>query len=206
MALTRYQQKLRLPQWQKRRLHLLELAKWQCAACGADNAELHVHHLTYNARKDPWDYPDKNFLLYARRHVTFHARLNDHVQAARCFVQDKPRSEHVLRRAAQQRTDEKTKYFVTQHNGSVCAHAARISIYSSRPVGQLAHQRLRDGVVDHPDCRLRVMAPHLLRHQATNLRWQPRCQRIPAEARTVSQLKRRRQQPSHRHKRLGILS
>jgi len=63
---TLYQQKLRLPQWQKRRLHILERAKWRCAVCSCDDLELHVHHLKYDAGKDPWDYPDENFLVVCR--------------------------------------------------------------------------------------------------------------------------------------------
>jgi hypothetical protein len=63
MTLTPYQQKLRSPQWQKRRLHLLEKAVWRCAACGAEDKELHVHHLYYKRDKEPWDYPDDAFLV-----------------------------------------------------------------------------------------------------------------------------------------------
>jgi hypothetical protein len=66
MTFMPYQQKLRLPQWQKRRLHILELAQWRCAVCGQDNRELHVHHIEYNAGKEPWDYPDDNFLVVCR--------------------------------------------------------------------------------------------------------------------------------------------
>src|SRR5437588_12539 len=66
MALTPYQQKLRLPQWQKRRLHILERFGWRCGACGADKVELHVHHLSYDAGKEPWDYAEENFLVLCR--------------------------------------------------------------------------------------------------------------------------------------------
>lgn len=63
MVTKSYSEKLRMPQWQKRRLYLLEHAKWRCAICGAEDRELHVHHLEYNAGKEPWDYPDTNFLV-----------------------------------------------------------------------------------------------------------------------------------------------
>jgi 5-methylcytosine-specific restriction endonuclease McrA len=66
MTPTNYQQKLRLPQWQKRRLHVLERADWRCAICGSKDQELHVHHLEYNNGKEPWDYPDTNFLVVCR--------------------------------------------------------------------------------------------------------------------------------------------
>ena len=55
-----------MPQWQKRRLHVLERANWRCAICGATDKEIHVHHLEYNSGKMPWDYPDENFLVVCR--------------------------------------------------------------------------------------------------------------------------------------------
>jgi hypothetical protein len=45
---------------------VLERANWRCAICGASDRELHVHHLEYTAGKEPWDYPDENFLVVCR--------------------------------------------------------------------------------------------------------------------------------------------
>jgi 5-methylcytosine-specific restriction endonuclease McrA len=52
-----YTEKLRSPQWQKKRLQILERDNWQCCSCGDSQSNLQVHHLLY-ARRDPWDYPD----------------------------------------------------------------------------------------------------------------------------------------------------
>jgi 5-methylcytosine-specific restriction endonuclease McrA len=52
-----YSQKLRDPQWQKKRLQILERDHWRCVMCHRDDKNLQVHHGVYRKR-DPWDYPD----------------------------------------------------------------------------------------------------------------------------------------------------
>lgn len=52
-----YSEKLRDPRWQKKRLEILELAKFTCKLCGSTTKELHVHHGFYESGKSPWDYP-----------------------------------------------------------------------------------------------------------------------------------------------------
>lgn len=51
-----YSEKLRDPRWQKKRLEVLENAKFECSECGTTEKELHVHHRFYEKGKDPWDY------------------------------------------------------------------------------------------------------------------------------------------------------
>lgn len=53
-----YQDKLRDPRWQKRRLEILNRDKWACVKCFDDTTELHVHHRAYRRGANPWDYPD----------------------------------------------------------------------------------------------------------------------------------------------------
>lgn len=51
-----YQQKLRHPLWQKKRLEALNMAGWKCQRCEAVNKPLHVHHKIYRKGLDPWEY------------------------------------------------------------------------------------------------------------------------------------------------------
>lgn len=53
-----YQEKCRLPQWQKRRLEILSRDAFTCTKCAATTKQLHVHHRYYERGRDPWDYPD----------------------------------------------------------------------------------------------------------------------------------------------------
>ena len=61
-----YKEKLRLPQWQKKRLQILERDGWRCCSCGRNDINLQVHHLIY-AKRDPWDYPDAVFQSLCER-------------------------------------------------------------------------------------------------------------------------------------------
>jgi hypothetical protein len=48
----------RLPQWQKRRLEIMQIAEFRCAECGDDSSPLNVHHAYYTKGALPWEYPD----------------------------------------------------------------------------------------------------------------------------------------------------
>lgn len=58
-----YSQKLKDPRWQKKRLEILERDNWTCKCCSGKKETLHVHHISYNWSKDPWDYDEKNFII-----------------------------------------------------------------------------------------------------------------------------------------------
>ena len=54
-----YREKLLDPRWQRMRLRVFVRDRWSCVACGEKSRTLHVHHLSYQAGKDPWEYsPD----------------------------------------------------------------------------------------------------------------------------------------------------
>ena len=52
-----YQEKLKDPRWQKRRLEIFERDSWKCTICGNDKITLHIHHKEYDG--DPWDAPSQ---------------------------------------------------------------------------------------------------------------------------------------------------
>ena len=62
MGNSSYAEKLKDPRWQKKRLEILERDKWTCKFCGDAEETLHVHHLFYMPKIEPWDIPD-GFLL-----------------------------------------------------------------------------------------------------------------------------------------------
>jgi 5-methylcytosine-specific restriction endonuclease McrA len=51
-----YQEKLKSPLWQKKRLEVMEWNGWQCRNCGSNKDMLTVHHFKYELEKEPWDY------------------------------------------------------------------------------------------------------------------------------------------------------
>ncbi len=53
---TPYQQKLRDPRWQRKRLEIMERDGFSCQNCGDEKAPLHVHHKYYTRGSSPWEY------------------------------------------------------------------------------------------------------------------------------------------------------
>jgi 5-methylcytosine-specific restriction endonuclease McrA len=52
-----YQQLLRDPRWQKKRLEIFARDHWTCQECRATTKELQVHHKWYVAGALPWAVP-----------------------------------------------------------------------------------------------------------------------------------------------------
>ena len=68
-----YSDKLRDPRWQKKRLAIMSRAQFQCEECGSDTETLHVHHISYIAGRDPWDYDDRDLkCVCAGCHESYH--------------------------------------------------------------------------------------------------------------------------------------
>ena len=63
MTRMSYRDQLLSPKWQKRRLEMLEAAKWACVCCGAEEKTLHVHHKRYVKGRMAWDYSDQELAV-----------------------------------------------------------------------------------------------------------------------------------------------
>jgi hypothetical protein len=59
-----YQDKLKDPRWQKKRLEIFERDSWKCTQCGSSTKTLMVHHLEYRNSCEPWDYPNECLSTY----------------------------------------------------------------------------------------------------------------------------------------------
>lgn len=59
-----YAEKLKSPDWQKKRLEILQRDEFTCIICKSSEKELHVHHHHYRKNADPWDYDNENFVTY----------------------------------------------------------------------------------------------------------------------------------------------
>lgn len=53
-----YQDMLRDPRWQKRRLEIMSRAGFKCQRCSSDQRTLNVHHKKYRVGALPWEYTD----------------------------------------------------------------------------------------------------------------------------------------------------
>ena len=54
-----YQEQLKSPKWQKKRLFILERDNWACQICGDTENMLSVHHMDYIKGYKPWDYENE---------------------------------------------------------------------------------------------------------------------------------------------------
>lgn len=57
MAGKSYYELLRDPQWQRKRLEVMERAEFRCESCDNASETLNVHHSYYEKGLSPWEYP-----------------------------------------------------------------------------------------------------------------------------------------------------
>ena len=80
--MSEYFKKFKNPQWQKKRLEILDRDKWTCQVCGDKESTLHVHHTCYFGKKDPWDYPEENLITLCEEcHSLEHDEMFDLIKA-----------------------------------------------------------------------------------------------------------------------------
>ena len=57
-----YSEQYKHPEWQKKRLEILQRDEFRCLNCGEKEKELHVHHCYYEKDKKAWNYPGKCYI------------------------------------------------------------------------------------------------------------------------------------------------
>jgi len=62
IKINNYLNKLKDPRWQKKRLEILKRDNFCCQACFESKKTLHVHHIVYGSKKDPWDYDESDLI------------------------------------------------------------------------------------------------------------------------------------------------
>ena len=65
-----YSEKLQHPNWQRKRLEILNRDNFTCQACGDTETQLQVHHLRYTT-KQPYDEVNENLITYCDHCHTF---------------------------------------------------------------------------------------------------------------------------------------
>ncbi len=75
-----YQEQLKDPRWQRKRLEVLTRADWTCERCKEKTKTLHVHHQYYISKRLPWEYPPFCFQCLC---VDCHERATNAPEVAR---------------------------------------------------------------------------------------------------------------------------
>lgn len=59
-----YADKLKHPNWQKKRLEILQRDNFCCRLCSDTETNLQVHHKQYIDGREPWEYPNEDLITY----------------------------------------------------------------------------------------------------------------------------------------------
>lgn len=73
-----YQEQLKNPKWQKKRLEVLNENNFECSECGSKDTELHVHHTIYRKGNKVWEYENDELACLCKTcHEFEHKLLED---------------------------------------------------------------------------------------------------------------------------------
>lgn len=87
--MSSYGIQLSSPQWQKKRLEVMQAANWRCQFCGDENEELHVHHPFYRYSLKPWEYRASELRCLCRTcHTASHITKSKLVAAIKHWPSD----------------------------------------------------------------------------------------------------------------------
>ena len=72
-----YQELLKSPEWQRKRLNIFNRDDWSCKSCGDTKNQLHAHHIYYEKNLKPWEYDDECIVtLCDSCHQDIHSEIN----------------------------------------------------------------------------------------------------------------------------------
>lgn len=130
-----YQDLLRHPKWQKKRLQILERDDFTCQYCGDKETELQIHHLKYY--KNPWDAKDEHLLTLCKdcHHLTtFNKGLNVIAVSKQkfgpeeflLFVKHKPKEVVVIEIVSRSESGY-MHVFTFKHNGTIINNLIKLN-------------------------------------------------------------------------------
>lgn len=76
MGKVSYKEQIKSPNWQKRRLDILNRDSFTCQICGDTETTLHVHHTIYIPGRNIWEYEDDQLITICENcHEKEHGEL-----------------------------------------------------------------------------------------------------------------------------------
>lgn len=83
-----YQEKLRDPRWQRKRLEIMQRDGFACRVCRNKDKELQVHHAIYARGKPPWETPIDHLFTLCKDHHEEIEILQDRLSLLMCTSGD----------------------------------------------------------------------------------------------------------------------
>ncbi len=81
-----YSDKLTDVRWQKKRLEIMSRDNFACRSCYAHEGTMHVHHLCYLKRFDPWEYKDDEMITLSDCHAEWHRLFDNNIEPGHTFL------------------------------------------------------------------------------------------------------------------------
>jgi len=78
-----YQEQLKSPKWQKKRLEILTRDNFTCLSCKSTEKQLHVHHGYYEKNKMLWEYENESLYTLC---FTCHEVIQMHVSDIKLMI------------------------------------------------------------------------------------------------------------------------
>lgn len=83
-----FNEQIKSPLWQKRRLEILQKDNFTCQACGDKESQLNVHHFSYDPNKNYWEYEDWQLITlcekcHSKEHNYFKKEINVQINEIR---------------------------------------------------------------------------------------------------------------------------
>lgn len=77
-----YQEQIKHPNWQKKRLEVLELRGFTCQDCQSTDTELHVHHPFYTKGAMIWEYKTEDLMCLCSECHEFNHKIDAAIKEA----------------------------------------------------------------------------------------------------------------------------
>lgn len=110
-----YQQQIKHPDWQRKRLEVLEINDYQCQMCAAKDQTLHVHHPYYRRGAMIWEYETVDLMCLCHKcHKETHA-IDERIKKSLSFLGAETKMQilgyiHSMSMSVPQESDENYDY------------------------------------------------------------------------------------------------
>lgn len=63
-----YKEQLKHPNWQKKRLEIMQRDHFKCRVCKSEDKQLQIHHLYYLPKTKIWEYDNEGMVTVCKEH------------------------------------------------------------------------------------------------------------------------------------------
>ena len=91
-----YKEQIKSPQWQRRRLEIMQRDDFTCQICGCKDKALNVHHTAYEQGKLIWEYPDDTLITLCESCHEYEHMKDVSINELLCSIKKRGVSNHEI--------------------------------------------------------------------------------------------------------------